>query len=152
MTSDERSSIENGIWLCANCATEIDKDPARFPVSLLRQWKTYAEAEAEKLLSNPSYRRLGIPRSTFAPPLDYQRQALKQIIDHLRRSGVRQAEVSQLARLIPDDSLRDGINFIFEPLTIESVSEALDELVKAGQVILSGNSTLQFPDLSPPSG
>jgi hypothetical protein len=56
MSDEERRSPENGIWLCANCATEIDKDPTRFPVSLLRQWKEDAEYEALKLLENPSYR------------------------------------------------------------------------------------------------
>ena len=56
MSGEERRSHDNGIWLCANCATEIDKDPARFPVSLLRQWKEDAESEALKLLENPSYR------------------------------------------------------------------------------------------------
>jgi hypothetical protein len=56
MSDEERRSHDNGIWLCANCATEIDKDPARFPVSLLRKWKEDAESEALKLLENPSYR------------------------------------------------------------------------------------------------
>jgi len=26
MTTDERSSIDNGIWLCSNCSAMIDKD------------------------------------------------------------------------------------------------------------------------------
>lgn len=56
MSDEERRSHDNGIWLCANCATEIDKDPARFPVSWLRQWKEDAESEALKLLADPSYR------------------------------------------------------------------------------------------------
>src|SRR5262245_46852955 len=58
MTDAERRSPDNGIWLCANCATEIDKDPARFPVSLLRQWEEDAENEALQLLENPNYRNL----------------------------------------------------------------------------------------------
>jgi len=45
-TSEERGAISNGLWLCAKCATLIDKDPARYPVQLLRQWKTQAEREA----------------------------------------------------------------------------------------------------------
>lgn len=42
MTSDERSSIENGIWLCKNCARKIDNDPTKYPVSLLKEWKRKA--------------------------------------------------------------------------------------------------------------
>jgi len=56
MSDEERGSHDNGIWLCANCATEIDKDQSRFPVSLLRQWKEDAELEALNLLENPAYR------------------------------------------------------------------------------------------------
>ena len=52
-TSDERSAISNGLWLCAKCATLIDKDPVRYPVQLLRQWKTQAEREATERIGKP---------------------------------------------------------------------------------------------------
>src|SRR5258708_7255398 len=42
----DRSSIENGIWLCSNCATLIDKTPVSFSVELLQSWKQAAEAES----------------------------------------------------------------------------------------------------------
>ncbi|NII26118.1 hypothetical protein HB364_13570 [Pseudoflavitalea sp. X16] len=45
MPPAERSSIANGIWLCENCATLIDKDAAAYPVELLKQWKRDAEQE-----------------------------------------------------------------------------------------------------------
>lgn len=48
MTSDQRKSIENGIWLCSNCADKIDKDWKRYPVKLLHQWKMSAEELALK--------------------------------------------------------------------------------------------------------
>ena len=38
MTSQERSSFENGIWLCANCSTLIDKDERYYTVELLKNW------------------------------------------------------------------------------------------------------------------
>lgn len=41
-----RSSIDNGIWLCSNCADLIDKDEAGYPASLLRVWKSAAEHAA----------------------------------------------------------------------------------------------------------
>lgn len=43
MTSQERSSFENGIWLCANCSTLIDKDERYYTVDLLKNWKHQAE-------------------------------------------------------------------------------------------------------------
>jgi hypothetical protein len=39
LTSGDRSSAGNGIWLCQNCAKLIDNDESRFPVSLLRDGK-----------------------------------------------------------------------------------------------------------------
>lgn len=50
-TVDQRSSIENGIWLCSNCATLIDKDPLKYSVFLLFQWKGGVEAESRLKLS-----------------------------------------------------------------------------------------------------
>ena len=47
MTSEQRKSIENGIWLCANCSILIDKDEITYSVALLKQWKTQAEATAK---------------------------------------------------------------------------------------------------------
>lgn len=43
MEIKDRKAIENGIWLCVNCSTLIDKDPDAFPVELLNAWKDEAE-------------------------------------------------------------------------------------------------------------
>jgi tetratricopeptide (TPR) repeat protein len=48
MTVTDRISATNGIWLCCNCATIIDKDHKKYPVELLFSWKT----EAEKRVSD----------------------------------------------------------------------------------------------------
>ena len=42
----KRSSIENGIWLCQNCAKLIDNDESRYSTNLLQQWKERAENAA----------------------------------------------------------------------------------------------------------
>lgn len=46
LSVDERTSIENGIWLCSNCAGLIDKDSARYSGSILKKWKKDAENES----------------------------------------------------------------------------------------------------------
>lgn len=46
MTPEQRSNINNGIWLCANCHKEIDDDPVKFTVSLLHHLKTNHEDSA----------------------------------------------------------------------------------------------------------
>ncbi|PJB21976.1 MAG: hypothetical protein CO114_02515 [Euryarchaeota archaeon CG_4_9_14_3_um_filter_38_12] len=40
LTPEQRSSIENGIFLCSNCAEMVDKNKGLdFPVNLLKRWK-----------------------------------------------------------------------------------------------------------------
>ena len=58
-SADERSSIKNGIWLCASCGTLIDKDEARFPVALLEAWKSKAEGDSRTRIG----RQLGMPQT-----------------------------------------------------------------------------------------
>ncbi|WP_395687592.1 hypothetical protein [Caenimonas koreensis] len=48
MTPVERSDVANGIWLCANCATLIDRDQQAYPPQLLRRWRHDAETKARR--------------------------------------------------------------------------------------------------------
>ncbi len=46
MSSQERKSIDNGIWLCQNCAKLIDSDEKKYSADLLHHWKRTAEDAA----------------------------------------------------------------------------------------------------------
>jgi hypothetical protein len=46
MTTAERSSGANGIWLCQSCSKLIDSDENRYTVALLHQWKKDAVQRA----------------------------------------------------------------------------------------------------------
>lgn len=46
MSTEERKSFYNGIWLCQNCAKLIDSDTRRFTIELLSAWKQIAEEYA----------------------------------------------------------------------------------------------------------
>lgn len=54
LSSAQRTSGANGIWLCRNCERKVDVDPDKYSVARLLEWKRNAEEESEK--------RLGIPR------------------------------------------------------------------------------------------
>jgi len=60
MSSDQRSSIENGIWLCSRCATLIDRDVVRFTVEALQAWKREHESYVE--------RNIGVAHTREATP------------------------------------------------------------------------------------
>lgn len=46
ISPEQRSSPENGIWLCAECADRVDKreNESQYPVELLRKWKKFHES------------------------------------------------------------------------------------------------------------
>jgi len=46
MSSDERTSPKNGIWLCQNCAKLVDNDQHRYGAGVLEQWKSLSENTA----------------------------------------------------------------------------------------------------------
>jgi hypothetical protein len=47
LSSEERGSVDNGLWLCQNCAKLIDSDVQRYSPELLREWKRQAEQRAQ---------------------------------------------------------------------------------------------------------
>jgi hypothetical protein len=46
LTPQERQGIENGVWLCQNCAREIDLGPEPLSEAVLRHWRRRAEERA----------------------------------------------------------------------------------------------------------
>ena len=50
ISSDQRCSIENAIWLCAACATLIDRDELKYTVQVLTEWRIRAENAARSSL------------------------------------------------------------------------------------------------------
>lgn len=49
-TKQERSSVDNGLWLCQNCATAIDSDEKKYTAELLEGWKQSAELGAQRAM------------------------------------------------------------------------------------------------------
>lgn len=52
LTPEQRSSIDNGIWMCRHHARMIDTDASVFSAPTLKQWKTIAENNTYKELKN----------------------------------------------------------------------------------------------------
>ncbi|MEQ1588385.1 MAG: hypothetical protein ABL895_21045 [Cyclobacteriaceae bacterium] len=63
LTPEQRTHIDNGIWLCNSCSTLIDRDPEYFTVDLLRKWKTDCETESwKRLIGEIRVQQKGRPR------------------------------------------------------------------------------------------
>jgi hypothetical protein len=121
-TEAARSSINNGIWLCATCSILIDKnDGLDFPAPVLRKWKK----DHENLITSCLEGSLNI---TF--------NALKYIQQHDERS---------LAKKIVNEL--DDKGALFVAYNLENsyfVAESLKELRTSMTSLLS-----QIPDESP---
>jgi hypothetical protein len=78
MTPTQRKDITNGIWLCNNCSTKIDRDAAEYPVELLRAWKDAAEKAARDELG--SYQRLSVPKNQVA-------EAARALLENAKRDA-----------------------------------------------------------------
>ncbi len=66
MTSAERRSLDNGIWLCRTHGKLIDSDEATYTVEQLHQWRLEAEKRAAQLLRSGSAAALVASR-LYAP-------------------------------------------------------------------------------------
>ena len=55
MTSEERKSIQNGIWLCQSCAKLIDSDSNYYTKELLYRWKYISENIARLELNGTNF-------------------------------------------------------------------------------------------------
>ncbi len=82
----ERSSIQNGLWLCQNCAKLVDSDVGRFTVELLQEWKKNGERSAQRALETSA----SIASDIGDAATDRKTSAAKRKIDkaqELARSG-----------------------------------------------------------------
>lgn len=52
LSSDERKSIKNAIWLCSVCNKLIDSDTQRYTVALIRDWKMVAEETSRRAIQS----------------------------------------------------------------------------------------------------
>lgn len=80
LTPAQRASIINGIWLCQNCAHEIDVDELRYSVARLYHWKLGAEHAAHE---NVGKRRMSAP----APhPVNHVPQETIRVVQQRKES------------------------------------------------------------------
>jgi hypothetical protein len=74
LSPEERRSTTNAIWLCQNCAKLVDNDENRYPIDILRDWKTQSEEGARQALeTNP-------PSSAqVMPQMDKWKKSIREI-------------------------------------------------------------------------
>jgi hypothetical protein len=136
MSPEQRSSIDNAIWLCAKHATLVDRDVVRFAPDVLRFWKVEHEAYVEAHIGEPHIREAtptlnGRPISSEAMQIATERSLLweTRLFGQLLRD-----EVARSA-----DSIRNlhyGITLeeatVLEPVALFS---AIGDAMKSAELI-----------------
>jgi tetratricopeptide (TPR) repeat protein/DNA polymerase III delta prime subunit len=91
MESEVRRSVENGIWLCANCHHIVDTDYKAFPVALLHDMKRAAEERAARELDENGVLPLLFHHVLESRPQGFsgRTELLAQMNDLLRQPGAR---------------------------------------------------------------
>lgn len=100
LTPAERRSIENGIWLCQNCAKLVDNDPNSYTVKILKGWKEGAERAARIEVETSS------GGSQFSAPTESESPSPSQA----RIVPTKEGSPSFLARLTSGDELTAVVN------------------------------------------
>ena len=77
MSSEERRSIENGIWLCSTCAKMIDSDADAYPAELLHEWKKVAEDEQIRIINQGE---IFLTKKAKNPPLKNESVNIQQML------------------------------------------------------------------------
>jgi energy-coupling factor transporter ATP-binding protein EcfA2 len=77
LSSEQRKSIENGIWLCQTHAKLIDSDEQKYSVKLLLSWKYEAERQAQSELEQST------PKFASSEPTDFS-VYLESVTNHCK--------------------------------------------------------------------
>jgi hypothetical protein len=156
LTEEQRRSIENGIWMCANHARQIDNDTSRYTVELLRKWKSDGEQRAREVHGQPlpSAREYAVYK-TIALGENVTGGSVTELVD--RSSDIAKRDIEKLDdRVTVDITRRDGItechiqappgslDWRVEPAHIEEFTEKVKQLIDHGTQLEIDTAAMRF--------
>lgn len=148
LTSEQRRSYDNGIWLCVNHARIVDQDDSFYTVDLLRSWKSEAEMRARKDLGRPRVNETHAP----AEVVKFIRIS-RSVLAALRNYG---KESTTLGIDGPLAELADVANALGIPVPVAITTIPYPKGVTPHNRFLQdrmeGTCTIRFPDGSEESG
>jgi hypothetical protein len=136
MTPEERSSADNGIWLCATCAHAIDSKDPKFTVALLHEWKRKTNEDSwRSVIHNIPY-----SPSMHAPTVDELsarlRNAVAADLDVFRRLG--KWPSTAIALTLEVDGLSDPVS----ASALATALATLDDLILVAPPGMGKTTTL----------
>jgi len=89
MSPEKRRSIENGIWLCQNCAKLVDNDAGHYTSEMLERWKGQAEGTARETLEGSAAGSRKVWRVPWSrnPLFTGREEVLRSLADNFGAGG-----------------------------------------------------------------
>lgn len=156
MTPMQRSSIENGIWLCSKCAKLIDSDEKKYTPKLLKKWKTEHEDCLSKQIAGSvsikkefveavpplSTQELQLEKAKIRDNIDLRTEAKTDLKQHkitaadLVRAGFRPDRVHNILRI--QDEATEKHNYRFSKLLNIYTDKKWDSVPRMWRALIAG--------------
>jgi anti-sigma regulatory factor (Ser/Thr protein kinase) len=140
MSSEQRKSISNGIWLCYTHGKLVDTDEQIFTISMLEKWKEIATKRAQILLSNRAsfldgeIDFFGLGLAKVDSTVDIQESADKKIGDAIEYSCVPQVWGRENASVIRDFLIEVATNAIEH-----GKAKSIELSIRIDSIVMSDN-------------
>tara|TARA_B100000809_G_C15140356_1_gene532922 strand:+ start:2047 stop:3612 length:1566 start_codon:yes stop_codon:yes gene_type:complete len=154
MSTKERKSVHNGIWLCQNHAREIDVNPDKYPIGLLESWKENAISLADCELGQRQLSQAEVDTKAVDTLLShvqptFQQNKITSLIQTVHK-GVA-AKFDQLDSRFSVSTRFDGNNVNYRidakediPLTLNVFNEASKDFTEQFRLLLSHGSEVEI--------
>jgi hypothetical protein len=156
MTSTERKSIDNAIWLCSNCSIKIDRDEISYTEDILKNWKYKAEETAkleqgkklpskEDAIDNVAMALTGFPKRFLVDAIANTHKATEKSLEALDpRFEIKTAynENKTYFYIHPKENV--SIEMTIKNNHVENVIKKLNNLIEHGDEIKIESRAVSF--------
>jgi hypothetical protein len=145
LTQEQRSDLDNGVWLCQNCAKAVDDDPITYNEKVLRNWKSSAEEAARKAIEEG-------PRTEHPPATSGLRPNIR-LIDAPNEAGYHHLHVKNFGSVAALDIVLVALNAdpsilryvpVRKPILLQSL-DAGEQRYAFGTMFSTGSSLIEDP-------
>ncbi|WP_156829819.1 hypothetical protein [Methylovulum miyakonense] len=113
MTDKQRKSIDNAIWLCANCSIKIDRDEETYPVQLLLEWKSHAEENAKLEQGKKLPRKEDAIDTTAMALTGFPKRFITDAISNIHQASAKSLEAIDPRFEVKTAHTENGTHFMF---------------------------------------